>query len=203
MTYARCCQEVWITMELYKYVSRKDPILNHMYCLKLLDQRLYTVFSISWKKNNSLYYDIDINLDNIVKNWVIAIETNEDQNIPDCHIQKTKVINRDHITFIDDNQPLKISDFSIKDDSAEKGNVEEESNPLDDYRIPSSETAYVAEVQYDLRDDAGLAKAPGENKMSFPIISDESCELLAHLYLFLTRKFRCTYQRGISLSPSK
>ena len=113
------------------------------------------------------------------------------------------MINRDHITFIDDNQPLKISDFSIKDDSAEKENVEEESNPLDDYRIPSSETAYVAEVQYDLRDDAGLAKAPGENKMSFPIISDESCELLAHLYLFLTRKFRCTYQRGISLSPSK
>ena len=81
--------------------------------------------------------------------------------------------------------------------------MEEESNPLDDYRIPSSEIAYVAEVQYDLRDDAGLAKAPGENKMSFPIISDESCELLAHLYLFLTRKFRCTYQRGISLSPSK
>ena len=58
------------------------------------------------KKNNSLYYDIDINLDNIVKNWVIAIETNEDQNIPDCHIQKTKVISRDHIIFIDDNQPL-------------------------------------------------------------------------------------------------
>ena len=58
------------------------------------------------KKNNSLYYDIDINLDNIVKNWVNTIETNEDRNIPDCHIQITKVINRDHITFIDDNQPL-------------------------------------------------------------------------------------------------
>ena len=107
------------------------------------------------KKNNALYYDIDINLDNIPKNWVNTIETNEDQNIPDCHIQKTKVINRNHITFIDDNQPLKISDFSIKNDSAEKDNVEEESNPLDDYRITSSETPYVADVQYDLRDDAG------------------------------------------------
>ena len=64
------------------------------------------------KKNNALYYDIDINLDNIPKSWVSTIETNEDQNIPNCHIQKTKVINRDHITFIDDNQPLKISDFS-------------------------------------------------------------------------------------------
>ena len=130
------------------------------------------------KKNNALYYDIDINLDNIHKNWANKIETNEDQNIPDCYIQKTKVINRDHITFIDDNQPLKISDFGIKDDSAEKDNVEEESNPFNDYRIPSSETAYVADVQYDLRDDAGLAIAPKENKMPLPIISDENCEVL-------------------------
>ena len=42
------------------------------------------------EKNNALYYDIDINLDNIPKNWVNTIETNEDQNIPGCHIQKTK-----------------------------------------------------------------------------------------------------------------
>ena len=66
-----------------------------MHCLKLLDQR-YTVFSISLKKNNALYYDIDINLDNIPKNWVNTIENNEDQNIPDCHIQKTKMINRSY-----------------------------------------------------------------------------------------------------------
>ena len=126
MTYARCCQEVWITMGMYNYISRKGAILNHIYCLKLLDQRLHTMFSISLKKKNALYYDIDVNLDNIPKNWVNTIETNEDQNIPYCHIQKTKVIKRDHITFIDENQPLKISDFSIKDASAEKDNVEEE-----------------------------------------------------------------------------
>ena len=113
------------------------------------------------------------------------------------------MINRDHITFIDDNQPLKISDFSIKDDSVEKDNFEEESNPLDDYLIPSSGTAYVADVQYDLRDDAGLGIAPGENKMPLPIISDENCELLAHPYIFPAGKFGYTYQRGISLSPSK
>ena len=113
------------------------------------------------------------------------------------------MINRDHITFIDDNQPLQISDFNTKDDSAEKDKIEEESNPLDNYRIPSSETAYVADIQYDLRDDEGLAIAPGENKMPLPIIRDENCELLAHPYLFPTGKFGCTYQRGISLSPSK
>ena len=113
------------------------------------------------------------------------------------------MINRDHITFINDNQPLKISDFRIKDDSAEKDNFEEESNPLDDYRIPSSETVYVAGVQYDLRDDAGLVIAAGENKMPLPIISDEICELLAHPYLFPTGKFGYTYQRVVSLSSSK
>ena len=48
------------------------------------------------KKNNTLYYNIDINLDNIPKNWVNTVETNEDQNIPDGHIQKTEVINRSY-----------------------------------------------------------------------------------------------------------
>ena len=38
------------------------------------------------KKSNALYYNIDINLDNIPKNWVNTVETNEDQNIPDFHI---------------------------------------------------------------------------------------------------------------------
>ena len=145
-----------------------------MYCLRLLDQRLHTVFSISSKNNNVLYFDPDINLGNTPKNWDNTIETNEYQNIPGCHIQKIKAINRDHITFIDDNQPLNISDFSIKDKSAEKENVKEDSNPLYDYRTLFSESANVADVHYDLRDDAGLAITPGEIKMSLPIISDKT-----------------------------
>ena len=74
---------------------------------------------------------------------------------------------------------------------------------MDDYRIPSSETAHFVDVEYDLRDNEGFSKAPGENKMPLPISSDENCELLAHSYLFPTGKFGYTYQRGISLSPSK
>ena len=100
------------------------------------------------------------------------------------------MINRDHIIFIDDNQPLKISDFSIKDDSAEKDNVKEGSNPLDDYWILSSETAYVADVQYDLRDDVGVGIAPGENKMPLLIIDDENCELLAHCTFLLISNWK-------------
>ena len=74
---------------------------------------------------------------------------------------------------------------------------------MDDYRIPSAETAYAAGVKYDLRDDAGLAIAPGEKKIPLPIIRDENCELLAHTYLFPTEKWGHAYQRGISISPSK
>ena len=108
------------------------------------------------------------------------------------------MINRDHIIFIDDNQPLKICDFSIKDDSAEKDNVEEESNPLDDYWILSSEIAYLADVQV-----ADVGIAPEEKKMPLLIINDENCELLAHSYLFPTGKLGYIYQRGIFLSPFK
>ena len=38
---------------------------------------------LDFLKKTPLYYDIDINLDNIPKNWVNTTETNEDQNIPD------------------------------------------------------------------------------------------------------------------------
>ena len=37
------------------------------------------------------------------------------------------------------------------------------------YRIPSSEVVNVADVQYDLRDDAGLAIASREKKSLFPL----------------------------------
>ena len=36
--------------------------------------------------------------------------------------------------------------------------------------MSSSETAYVANVQYALRGDAGIAIARGENKMPFPLL---------------------------------
>ena len=36
--------------------------------------------------------------------------------------------------------------------------------------MSSSETAYVTDVQYALRDDTGIAIAPGENKHHFPLL---------------------------------
>ena len=57
---------------------------------------VHSVLDFLKKKKNTLYYNIDIKLDNIPKNWVNTVETNEDQNIPDGHIQKTEVINRSY-----------------------------------------------------------------------------------------------------------
>ena len=127
------------------------------------------------KKNNLLYYDIDINLDNIPRKWVNTIESNENENISEFNTPNENIINRDHITFIDDNQPWKNRDFNINDEiSVEKDDIEEENNLLDDYRMLCFETLYVEGVQYALRDDAGIAIALRENKIPLPIISDKT-----------------------------
>ena len=156
------------------------------------------------KKNNPLYYDNDINLDNIPRKWVNTIESNEDENISEFNTPNDSIINIDHITFIDDNQPSKIRDLNIDDEiSGEKDNIEEEYNLVDDYPMPCSETAYVEGVQYALRDDPGIAIAPGEDKTPLPIVSDKNSEVLAHPYLFPTGKFGYTFQRDNYLSPCK
>ena len=128
-----------------------------------------------------------------------TIESNEDENISEFNTLIENIINREHITFIDDNQPLKICDSNIDD---EISNIEEETYPFDDYRMPPSETAYVADVQYTLRDDAGIAVAPGDNKTPLRI-SDKNYEVLPHLYLFPSAKIGYTFQRVNSLSPCK
>ena len=86
-----------------------------------------------------------------------TIESKKDENISEFNTPNEKIINREHITFIDDNQPLNMI-------SVEKDHIEEESNPLDDYRMSSYKAAYTADGQYALRGDAGIAIAPRENK---------------------------------------
>ena len=60
---------------------------------------------------------------------------------------------------------MKTRDFNIDNEiSVERDDIEEDSDPLDDYQMRSSETAYVADVQFALRDDASTAITPGETK---------------------------------------
>ena len=143
MTYARYYQDVWVTMTVKVCLKRKNIFLNHMYCLKPLHQRLRNDVLDFLKENYQLYHNIDIDHDNIPMQRVSTIESNEDENISEFNTPVENIINRKHITFIDDNQPLKICDFNIDD---EISNIEEETYPLGDYRMLPSETAYVADV---------------------------------------------------------
>lgn len=66
---------------------------------------------------------------------------------------------------------MKIRDFNIDDGtSLEKNQIKEESSLLGNFWMLSSETAYVADVQYALRGDADITIERGENKIPFPLL---------------------------------
>ena len=131
------------------------------------------------KENNTLYSDIEINVENIPENWVSTINNNDD-NVD--------------IDFINESSVPKVK--------AENEN-EEENNPLDDFRLGTSETAYVPELAYEITDDSKVTIAPGEDRQPLAIICDDNCELLAHPYLFPNGKFGYLYEREVPLSPCK
>lgn len=52
------------------------------------------MFSISWKKYNLLYYDIDIKFDNIPRKLVNIIESNEEKNVSKFITPNEEIIKR-------------------------------------------------------------------------------------------------------------
>ena len=80
---------------------------------------------------------------------------------------------------------------------------EEDPNPLDDFRLSASETAFVPELSYEVVDDSNITIAPGENKEPLPVICDVDFEMLAHPFLFPTGKFGYTHTRDVKLNPCK
>ena len=75
--------------------------------------------------------------------------------------------------------------------------LEEEHNPLDNFRAGTRETILISNIPQ-VED---LTIAPGENKQPVSILMDEYCEKLAHPFLFPTGKFGYKVQRGLKLSP--
>ena len=80
-------------MVLSKYVSRKKlnfksyvlfeavrPTVVHGGCSQFLE------------KNNPRYYDIDMNFDNIPRQWVNTTESNEDENILELNTPNENII---------------------------------------------------------------------------------------------------------------
>ena len=72
-------------------------------------------------------------------------------------------------------------DFVVNEGSAENkiqtntenesqihGLEEEDPNPLYNFRVSASETAFVPELSYEVVDDSNITIAPGENREPFP-----------------------------------
>ena len=145
------------------------------------------------KNVNSLYSDVEIKLDAIPPFWINTINNNDSEQEEEMEV-----------------------DFEINESSAERkiqtnpeietqtDNLEEEDpNPLDNFRVSASETAFVPELSYEVVDDSNITIAPGENREPLPVICDDECEMLAHPFLFPTGKFGYTHTRDVKLSPCK
>ena len=135
------------------------------------------------KNNNPLYSDIEINTDSIPDCWLGSINNNDqDEN--------------NEIRFIDEEDIEQVK-------TVDNNNEEEDENPLDHLRIPTTETLFVPELAHDIVDESNVIIAPGEDKKPLPIICDEDCEMLAHPHLFPSGKFGYAYDRDEKLSPCK
>ena len=182
---------------------------SHVYFEAVRPEYLQNVLTFL-KQENPLYSDINIVMTNI-PNELTNRNAHNDIRLTFVSDNNPRVINdygEINITFVDDENVLQIK-------NADKGNIclefqrnessqgnEEGENPLDNYRLTSSETAYVPDLAYVINDTT-LAIAPGENKAPIPIILDKDCEVLAHPHLFPKGKFGYTWKRNKPLSPTK
>jgi len=145
------------------------------------------------KNVNPHYSDIEIQIEAIPPFWIDTINNNdsdnEEGNEVDFLVNEGSTENEIHTNPENDSQ---IHDLE-----------EEDPNPLDNFRVSASETAFVPELSYEVVDDSNITIAPGENKEPLPVICDNDCEMLAHPFLFPTGRFGYTHVRDVKLSPCK
>ena len=120
------------------------------------------------KNANPLYSDIEIQLDAIPSFWINTINNNDSDDDEDEEDNEIDFVNES---------------TSSKNETEAGPEEEEDPNPLDNFRVSASETAFVPELSYQVIDDSNITIAPGENKEPLPVICDEDCEMLAHPFL--------------------
>ena len=146
------------------------------------------------KANNPLYADIEINISNIPTFWINDINNNGD-------IDRNFEINENATESGQSDV-----DFSIEGKSSTEEHYlqeEEDSNPIDNFRVSTAETAYVPDLAYNVIDNSNIVIAPAEDREHVPIICDDDCEILAHPFFFPKGKFGYSHVRDIKLSPCK
>ena len=143
---------------------------------------------------NHLYSDIEIQINSIPPFWINTINNNDGDNDDEQETEDFEVSKGFTENKIQTHLKSKLQTNILE---------EEDPNPLDDFRVSASETAFVPELSYEVVHDSNITIAPGENREPLPVICDDECEMLAHPFLFPTGKFGYTHTRDIKLSPCK
>ena len=92
-----------------------------------------------------------------------------------------------------------LSDEELTDSESRDDALEENDNPLYRYQCNSQESVLILDIPI----PEEICIAPGEGKIPNSLLTDESSEVLAFLYLFPTGKFGYNVQRINKLSPIK
>ena len=98
--------------------------------------------------------------------------------------------------------PISLTNLSDKEltySEGRDGALEENDNPLYRYQCNSQESVLILDIPI----PEEICIAPGEGKIPNSLLTDESSEVLAFLYLFPTGKFGYNVQRINKLSPIK
>ena len=95
--------------------------------------------------------------------------------------------------------PIEIEVESGTSESVTPNAPEDAYNPLDDFRLGTTETMLISNIPQ----AENLVIAPGEGMQPMSILFDEKCEELAHPHLFPTGKFGYRVERDVKLSPVK
>ena len=137
-----------------------------------------------------MYKDIDINLNNTLRDWTIfQHDIEEDKE------------DKDEIDFVCENSVVPIKNLSCEKSVA--SDDEEDDNPLDKYRLPCSKTKFVPNIPHQIIDESNIIIAPGEDRQPISIICDPFCEELAHPNLFPTGRFGYKAERNVHLSSAR
>ena len=177
-------------------LKRKLQYHGHQYFEPVRPQALMEAL-VYLKENNALYHDINISIaqctDNIDPYTITDIDFNTELQNASCGSETG-------------------NSGTTKADSTISHDLEEDDDPLNQYRSQSSETSLQANIPHHSIDQTSsdnlpgnevLSIAPGEGMLPVSFMLDQNVEELSFPSLFPTGKFGFHYERAVKLSLTK
>ena len=197
-------------------LKRKLQFRGHVYFQAVRPH--FVLQALQWlKANNTLYKDIQIDVNNIDTNLTVLHETDNSITVNEATGSKNNSVTDDCVEDTEDSIPVNQEKSSfqnqINDLNDSNDNNEEIEDPLNEHRMPINQTClqsiipnYPVMVDNNNEQSSGneiYSIAPGENKHPVSFMTDKQCEELAFPVLFPKGRYGYTAEREIMLSPVK